>query len=277
MNSVNVAVAFAVLKRSSMKLNTVRYLALAFAVLISLLFAGCSREIELKTKLLPDEKIPEKAQVFLDGATAGYVKAVRIESGDRIAVLALTDKSLAQQQIKLGTVRVVEDGRINLRTDLVRAGSPALQAGAFIPIRSKVEFTVKKYATNQTLVFVGIALIAVLVLCLAFKKVFNVGLVILCLALAGMTGWILHPHLVPYIEKFYASSPSTHNDASANEQSAASRDASAPIKEWETKFVQVLEHRPNPRVAAFAAILVLSFIPYALSLGIAMRSLRRER
>jgi len=260
-----------------MKLNTVRYLAMAFVFLISLLFAGCSREIELKAKLLPDEKVSLKAPVLLDGTTAGYVKAVQIESGDRIAVLALTDKSLAQQRIKLGTVRVVEDGRIHLRTDLVRAESPALQAGALIPIQTKTEFTVKRYATNQTLVFAGIALIAVLVLCLVFKKMFNVGLVILCLALAGLTGWILHPHLVPYVEKFYASSSAAHKSEDANEHIAATPEAaSAAIKEWESKFVQVLEHRPNPRVAAFAAILVLSFVPYAILLGSAMRSLRRE-
>ena len=59
----------------------------------------------------------------------------------------------------IGTVRVVEDGRIHLRTDLVRAESPAFQAGAFIPIQNKAEFTVKKYATTQTLVFGRIVLV----------------------------------------------------------------------------------------------------------------------
>jgi hypothetical protein len=107
---------------------------------------------------------------------------------------------------------------------------------------------------------------------------FNVSLVILCLALAGLTGWILHPHLVPHIEKLYAPSAAIHNNADANDQvAAAGNGASAPIREWETKLVQVLENRPNPRVAAFAVILVPSFILYAILIGNAIRSLRRER
>jgi len=245
---------------------------------VALVATGCEREVEYRTKLAKIEQVAEKSPVFVDGVNVGYVKALRVESGDRVALLAFTNKSLARQQIKLGAVRVIEDGRINIRTDSVRPDSPVLPAGSFIPIQSKTEFTVKKYATNQTLVFVGIIVVGVLVLCLVFKKLFNVGLVFLCLALAALTGWILHPHLVPHIEKFYASSPATHSDADANEKVAApDNGASAPIKEWEAKFVQVLEHRPNPRVAAFAAILVLSFIPYAILLGIAMRSLRRER
>jgi hypothetical protein len=260
-----------------MKPNTIRNLAPAFTFVISLLFAGCSHEFELKTKLLPDEHITEKEPVLVDGAVVGYVRTVRVESGDRIAVIALTDKALAQRQIKIGTVRVVEEGRIHLRTDLVRAESPNLQPGAFIPIQGQAEFTVKKYATNQTLAFVGIVLVAVLVLCLVFKKALNLGLVMLCLAMAGLTGWILHPHLVPRIEKFYASSPAIQNGADASEQNSVSgSDTSTPIKKWETTFIRVLEHRPNPRVAAFAAILVLSFIPYAILLGSAMRSLRHK-
>ena len=253
-----------------------RSLITALTVLLSA--TGCGRQTTYQTRLAPDEKITEKAPVIVDDVPAGVVKELRVESGERIAVFMLTDERFPQGKLKAGTIRMVEDGRIHLRTDLVRAESPILQAGAFIPIQNKTEFTVKKYATNQTLVFVGVVLVAVLVLCLVFKKAFNLGLVILCLALAGLTGWILHPHLVPRIEKFYASSPAIQNVANASEQNSASGSStSTPIKKWETTFVQVLEHRPNPRVAAFAAILVLSFIPYAILLGSAVRSLSREQ
>ncbi|MDA1274841.1 MAG: hypothetical protein O2960_12455 [Verrucomicrobia bacterium] len=260
-----------------MKTQTILKLALALMTLV--LCNGCKREIELKTVAADDEQIEVNAPVLLDGAIAGYVKALRAEADQRIAILALPDTKATREKLKLGAVRILEKGRIDIRTDQVTEDSPALTSQAFIPKESQPEdFTRsarKRYASEQTLVFAGIALVAAVLLCLVFKSAFKLGLVLICLAAAALVGWVLHPRVVPSIEKYYASSQAMHDNTGANLTTPPSHDpASAPVNEWETRFVMVLEHRPNPRVVAFAAVFLASFFVLAILLGSALRALR---
>ena len=71
-----------------------------------------------------------KSPVFIDDTEAGYVKDLKIEAGERVAVLALTDKQVAQERIRAGIFRVVgEDGRIVLRTDEMKPDAAPLPCG----------------------------------------------------------------------------------------------------------------------------------------------------
>src|SRR5439155_23285161 len=105
-------------------------LPLIIALSILFLINGCGRNDIYHTKLAPDERVTEMAQVFVDNHPAGFVKELRTEAGDRVAVLAFTDHGIAQEKLKVGIVRVVEEGRIHLRTEAVRPESPVLPAGS---------------------------------------------------------------------------------------------------------------------------------------------------
>lgn len=243
--------ARAVLKRSSMKPKMIRCLALDLAVLISLLLAGCSREFELKAKLLPDEQISEKSPVLLDGTIAGYVKAVRIESGDRVAVLALTDKPLAQQRVKLGTVRVVEDGKISLRTDGADARSPMLANGETVPVMSKTGFAVRHLASNKmlTALLAGLAVVALVLFC--FRRLARGWLLLLTLVLSGWIAWVALPWTSDAVAKVYTRLP----QAASVTSGGSSQDVGA-----ESVISRLMEKRPSPEAVAYAAVFVATFI-----------------
>jgi len=244
---------------------------------LTILASGCGRDPVYRTVLTDNERIAEKAPVLVDGVTAGYLKALRIEGGNRIAELVFIDE-LAERTIKDGVVRVLSNnGSIDLRSANTQRQSPSQSVAAPIPTQSQAEYALRQYATKQTLVVAGIALLVVLILCLICKSLFHVGLIVLCLAVAGLTAWILHPYLIPHIEQLYAAAPD-HVQGASPPDSAASPggNSSRSIERWDSGFVRALEHKPHPRVVAFAAILVLAFIPYAILLGSAVRSLRRK-
>ena len=215
---------------------------------------------------------------MVDSQPAGYLQDVQVQAGDRVALLVLTNAILAQKSLRQGVVRVIDNGRIQLRTDLIGPNAPALEKGAFIPLQEKAEFTVRKYANSHTLLLALAALAIALILCIAFRKLFNLGLVTLCLAMAGLTGWVLYPYLVPQIQKLYAMAPSSQISANAGQQDGtAESGAPATASRWQGKALDLLEQRPDPRLAAFAVILILSFFPYAFILGKSVRLLRGEK
>ena len=258
-----------------MKMKTPLPLITSMAIL--LLIVGCRDQTVYRTKLGKNELFTENASVLVDGVPSGFVKALHIEGDDRVALLVLTDHD-AQQKAKVGMLRIIsEDGRVHLRTASVPPGTPSLSPTAFIPTQSQTECPLRKYATKQIFIIVGIVLATILILCFLVRSLFHVGLIMLCLALAALTAWIFHPYLTPHVERLYAASSTPKAEqADAGHAPRSENRVSTPIKEWEAKIFPVLEHRPHPRVAAFAGIFVLAFIPYSILLGGAVRSLCRK-
>jgi hypothetical protein len=173
-------------KPKDMKTRTILMLALALAVLA--VTGGCDRALVLKTKLGDDEQIATKAPVLVDGVEVGYVKELMVEAGKRIAVLAVTDKRIAQERIKVGVVRVTDDGgRIVLRTDTIKSDATVLHAGAYIPTKSKAQYQVEKLTSRRTLAVVTIVVVVVVLIVICLKSAVNAVAVLLALALAGVS------------------------------------------------------------------------------------------
>jgi hypothetical protein len=229
-------------------MKTIRQFFLIGIILLAV--AGCERAFVAKTKIAQDEQVSVKAPVYVDGVQAGYVKNLQLENGDRIAELAITNKQLAAKKMKVGIVRVVEKGRINLLSDGVKPDAARLDPGTLIPTKTKVQYTIQKYATIQTLIAVGIGLVAVLLLGLILKSVFKFSLLVLCLGLAGLTAWVVHPYAAPIVHEFYAASPQARDSS----QPPPSNAAPAPeqlegekVKNFEAQLIEILDRRPNPR------------------------------
>jgi hypothetical protein len=248
---------------------------LALPIMVLVVASGCDRAATFKAKLGEDEKVASKSPVFIDDTEAGYVKDLKIEAGERVAVLALTDKQVAQERIRAGIFRVVgEDGRIVLRTDGMKPDAAPLPAGAYIPSKSKAQYAVEKFTSARTLAVVVIAGAVVLLLLICLKSATHFVVLSLALVLAGVSAWAFHPYLVPEIQTLYQSMPTTSKaEANTANQPSAAKSTSG-LATVENNFVDVLNNRPDPRVLAFAATFTFGFLLYALLLRRAIRALK---
>ena len=248
----------------------------ALAFLILGFASGCNRSPTFQTKLGNDEQMPEKAPVLVDNVQAGYVKALKVEGGERVAVLAITNAQIAKKELKTGIVRVIEDGRINLRTDGVKTDSAPLSMGAYIPSKSKAQYAVEKFTSAPMLAVVVIAVAVVLLVMICLKSATHFVVLSLALTLAGVSAWALHPYLVPEIQTLYQSMPTTSKaEANTANQPSAAKSGSG-LATVEKYFVDVLNNRPDPQVLAFAATFTFWFLLYSLLLSRAIRALKRR-
>jgi hypothetical protein len=234
----------------------------------------------LKAELEHDEPVKVNDPVFVDGTRAGHVRAVQVEAGERIAALAITDPATAKQKLRAGAFRLKDQGRIAIFTEGMAAGAEPLKPGTVIPTKSKPEYLIRKYAAKQTLAAVAIGGAALVLLCLIVKTVSNLGLMLAALLLAALTGWVLHPHATPWVQKAYASLPDVESAvASAGAEHGKETVVPAPGEKGaglELKLIEVLNRHPDPRVISFAALSVAGFVLYALLLGTATRFLLKR-
>jgi hypothetical protein len=230
---------------------------------------ACDGESMYRTTLGADERMSDDPIAFVDGLMPGFVKALQVAGNDRIAELILSNND-AEKKVKAGVSRLLaDDGLPQLRLgsrQSAQAMSSSLHDFRVTPT-SKLEEGLYHYFTEQTWVIAGAAVAIILIVSIILRSLLRIGLIIVCLTLAGLTAWVFHPHLIPYIEKIYATAPDAHDEP---DFSPSFRDALPPIN----TLIRVLKHKPPTRVAAFATVLTLTFIPYAILLGGAIRSLR---
>lgn len=239
-------------------------------------FTGCNRSPTFQTKLDKDEQMQQNAPVLVDNVQAGYVKALKLERGERVAVLVITNAEIVKADLKTGIVRVIEDGRINLQTDAVKADSTPLPVGAFIPAESKFAHAVGKVGSKKLLLVLSAAALCVLFILILLKAARVTGIIVLALLLAGITGQVLYPYLIPWVERLYQAAPAATASAApvlnnATNQPATMHSMSGVISSV-TKF---LNHPPDARLVAFAAVFFVGFCAYALLLNGVIRVLKR--
>ncbi len=254
-----------------------KLLMLALTLTALVVASGCDRAVTFKTKLDENEKVAMKSPVFIDDTEAGYVEELKVEAGERVAVLALTDKQVAKERIRSGVFRVVgEVGRIVLRTDGVKADAAHLPAGTFIPSKSKTQYAVERFTGRGTLALVVIAVAVVLLIVILLKSAAHYLVLLLALGLATVSAWALHPYLVPQIQTLYQSMPvkSQTQAQTGNGTSGTEPNFRSPI--IEDNFANALGRRPDPRVLAFAASFTFGLLFYAVLLSRAVRALKRN-
>ena len=146
-------------------LRLMKPILVSLVIVSAVLFTGCNRALVLKTLLESDEKISKGDIVLVDGAAAGTVKRVAVDGGIRAAEFAITDEA-AKSKLRVGVVRLREDGRLILRTDAVDAQAPQLANGAMVPLISKPGLAVRQFASSRMwpLLLMGLAIILVALL-----------------------------------------------------------------------------------------------------------------
>lgn len=258
-------------------MKTKNILTLAVTLIVLAATTGCDRALVLKTPLEPGEKVAKGDAVLVDGVAAGHVKSVVAEGRQRIAVLAVTDEAGARQKMRAGVVRVIQDGQVDLRTDGVTTDSAPLPSGSLIPAKSKTAFVVGKVANRQTGLVILLVVVGVALLVLLFRSAKGAVVILLSLLLAVVTGWVLHPYAVPWVEKLYHSVPTADNSvASQKDQTPDQESNQRGVAALERRAVEILSHRPDARLVAFAAVSITGFIFYALLIGRAFCTMKRN-
>ena len=252
------------------------------------LLVSCSRPLRLQVVLEKNEEVAKGTPVLVDSTKAGTVVSVGEEGGERVANLAIDVKE-AQERLRVGAVRVRETGRIQINTDAVKDSAAALPHGARIPTTSKVGYWVAKYSQSSTLATVGIAVAILVILWLAFRSLVGTIGLVLCVMLSGVVTQVIHPYLVPWVEKAVnrigpppAAAPTLPVQESKKPPTPGEFAAKGPLppaaqiyKQAEGTIIEVMNARPSPVVLTWCCVFVVFFIGFNLVLGRVSRVWRK--
>ena len=231
---------------------------LAFLVLLPvLLLTGCNRALVLKTPLESDEKVTKGDVVFIDGNPSGHVNQIVVEGQQRVALIAINDETVAKEKMRVGVIRVLEDGKISLRTGGADARSPMLANGEIVPVMSKTGFAVRHFASSKVLtaVMAGLAVVALALFC--FRRLARGWLLLLTLVLSGFVAWVALPWTRDAVAKVYTLLPQTTAAAPAD----ASQDVGA-----KPALSRLMHNPPNPESVAYAAVFLAAFIVISMAM-----------
>ena len=260
----------------------------AFLCGVLFLLVSCSRPLRLQVVLEKNEELTKGMPVFVDATQAGTVVAIGEEGGERVADLAITLKE-ARERLRVGALRVPEQGRIQINTDAVKDGAAALPRGARIPTTSKVGYWVAKYSQTSTLAAVGIAVVILVILWLVFRSLVGTIGLVLCVILAGALTQVINPYAVPWVEKAMnrigpppesapASPLQEPTKPAAPTEVAKQSPLPSPAKAYkqaESTVIEVMNARPSPVVLTWCIVFVACFIGFNLVLGRVSRVWRK--
>ncbi len=244
------------------------------------LLVSCSRPLRLQVVLDANEELTAGMPVFVDAVEAGTVVAIGEEGGERVANLAITHRE-ATERLRVGVVRVRQSGRIQINTEAVKEGATALPHGARIPTTSTVGYWVAKYSQTSTLVTAGIAVVILVILWLVFRSLVGTIGLVLCVLLAGVVTQVIHPYVVPWVERALnrigpppqaAAALLAPTDTKAPATTGALTNGSLPpavkvYKDAEATVIEVMNARPSPLVLTWCAVFVACFIGFNVVLG----------
>lgn len=170
------------------------------AVVLSVGITACHRAAHVQAVVDKAENIEKGMPVFVDSIQAGTVASVSDEGGERVARLEISEK-VAKERMRVGVVRLVSAGRIQLNTEAVKANAELLPDGARIPQSTQIGYLIRKYSDSSTLLAVGGGLAALLLSWMLFRSIVGtIGLVV-TMALSGIATQALYPYGVPYMER----------------------------------------------------------------------------
>ncbi len=114
------------------------------ALLMPGILTGCSRQ-EYRVALNPDEPVPVRQDVLLDGRVVGAVARIQEEGPNhaRCAVIRITDRA-ARSAMRVGVEREQRGAEMRLSTTNVKSGAPQLEPGSAVPTRTPVNHAARK-------------------------------------------------------------------------------------------------------------------------------------
>ena len=249
-----------------------------------LLLASCDKPLRLQVVLENNEQVSKGTVVYVDNDKAGEVQTVEQEGGERVANLLISSKE-AREKMRIGALRIPAEGRILIKTDTVKEGAKQLPRGARVPTASKIEYLVTKYSSKSTMVAVLIGIAALVVLWLVFRSLVGTVGMILCVVLASTLTQVVHPYVVPWVERAMAqmgpppvAAPAQAGQVakppSASEATTSSSTATV-VKKAENTITEVMNARPSPLVVTWSVVFLVLFITLNMILGRACRSWRK--
>jgi len=256
-----------------------------------MLLTSCNKPLRLQVVLGPQESIEKGTPVFVDDMKAGSVVSVGTEAGDRVANIEI-DEDSARERLRVGAVRLKENGLIRIRTDAVEADAPLLPHGARVPTSSKLGYLVTKYSGKSTIVVILIGLAAVVVLWLVFRSLVGTVGLILCVALAGVITQVSTPYVAPWVEMAMeklgppaptstgTQSPEGGTRAPGGSDKVRVGGGNLPTSgevaaRAEDGLIEVVNMRPSPLVVTWCAVFIVLFIALNIILGRAARVWRK--
>lgn len=234
---------------------------IAFALSSAFFLTGCNRALVLKTPLESDERISKGDIVLVDGNFAGAVKRVAVDAGNRVAEFAITDEA-AKAKLRIGTVRLREDGRIILRTDTGDAQAPQLANGATVPLISKPAMVVRQFTSSSLLPLLLMGLAIILVALLLFRRMARSWMLLLALLLSGGVAWVALPWTAGAVATIYSRLPPSTGGIDA-----------APRAGLAQALSKLIGNPPDPQLVAYAAAFIAAFIILSVLLRFALNRL----
>jgi hypothetical protein len=182
-------------------------------------------------------------------------------------VLTITDQSVVKEKMRVGVVRVLENGRLSLRTDETDAQSPLLTSGAIVPVMSRTGFAVRRLASNKVLtaLLTGLAVVALALFC--FRRLARVWLLLLALVLSGWSAWLALPWASDAVTRIYALLPQANTTVSADAPQSGS------IK---STLLQFMHNPPSPEIVAYCSVFLLAFIVLSVCVFGSMKRLENQ-
>jgi hypothetical protein len=188
--------------------------------------------------------------------------------------------------LRVGAVRLVEEGRIQINTGAVKEGAVPLPQGARIPETSKVGYWVERYSEQSTLIVAGLAVVALVILWLVFRSLVGTIGLVLCVLLAGVATQAIQPYAVPWVERGlkYIGPPAQAPTMTARQPetpptdsviTAPEKPAARVYKQAEETITEVMNTRPSPVVLTWCLVFVVLFIGFNIVLGRASRVWRK--
>lgn len=246
-------------------------------IVASFLLCGCSRPLPLQVLVPPGATIEKGQPVYVDEVLAGEVASVTQEGGDHVANLLIKDAS-AKQMLKVGSLYLPSTGKVQITTEAVEPGAQLLPRGSRIASSSALGIMVKKWSTKSTVMSIGVALAAVVVLWLVFRSLVGTAGLILCAALAAVLTQAVFFHAIPYVEKVLnrIGPPAAENQALATPEPPAKPapqgDVVLPspgevIQKAHASIQEMIVSRPSPAVVTWCILFVGLFILLNIVLG----------
>lgn len=254
------------------------WLRLLIAPLLLLLLVGCGQPLPLQVRLSDNATLEKGQPVYVGDIEAGEVLNITEEGGDRVANLIIKD-SEAKLLLKVGSYHIPSNGAVHIKTDLVASGAEKLPHGSRIPASSSLSVLVQKYSQTSTLLVVGGALAAIVILWLIFKSLVHTVGMILCGILSTILTQRISIYAVPYVEKMLSLLPKT----AAAAPFPSVPPSSAPelaltetigldvtnqvISKVEGSIEEIANTTPSPTVISWCLVFIILFIVLNVILG----------
>jgi len=260
-----------------MKAASSRLLLLLVAPLAIL--SGCGGDYELNIEFEKADTRPD-APVYVDGRKVGRVADITSRPGGAVVRVVLTERDAVRSKIKPGILPTVRaDGGIDIDASQVETETDPLPSGSTVTGYTLPGVLLKKYATVQTAVVVGVGLLALIIIFWLFRALFRFAVVLGSLTLACVFTWMFYPALVPASEALceMVLPAGQTGQIEAQQPAAPDKATTAPATARPIRELVQQVDRPNPKFVAIVLTGLGCFVGLQLIFGVAFKGTRKKK